>query len=142
MRVPAGLPTLAIFVIILASACDQPPDASTVWTPGDHDKQEQSQNQQAAQPASSGPQQGAQFVEVAWMRACAECHGPRGMGDGPNGPMVKAPDLTDPEWQAKVKDDEIEERIRKGKGQMPAFDIPEPALKAFVARIRALRRPR
>ena len=139
MRVSAVAPTFVIFAMIFASGCDQPPDASTVWTPADHDKQEQSRGQQAAQPLSSAAR-GAQLVEAAWMQSCARCHGPRGVGDGPEGPMVKAPDLTDAEWQAKVKDDEIEERIRKGKGQMPAFDkMPEPVIQGLVARIRALR---
>ena len=138
MRVSAVAPTFVIFAMIFASGCDQPPDASTVWTPADHDKQEQSRGQQAAQPLSSAAR-GAQLVEAAWMQSCARCHGPRGVGDGPEGPMVKAPDLTDAEWQAKVKDDEMAEIIRKGKALMPPSNLPEPLIQGLVARIRALR---
>jgi mono/diheme cytochrome c family protein len=138
----------AVFAIAAAAslgsaACDQPPDASTIWGPQDHDKQEQANMQQqglqqAPHPIPSGAK-GAQLVEIVWMQSCAVCHGPRGQGDGPNGAMVKAPDLTSAEWQAKVKDDEMEQAIRNGKGQMPKFDMPDSTLKGLVARIRALR---
>jgi cytochrome c oxidase cbb3-type subunit 3 len=51
--------------------------------------------------------------------------------------MVKATDLTNPEWQQKTSDADIAGAIKNGKGKMPKFDLPEPVLQALVARIRA-----
>ncbi len=73
------------------------------------------------------------------MQTCNTCHGPMGHGDGPQGSLVKAPDLTRPDWQAKVTDEEIAARIRSGKGLMPPNDLPDSTIKGLVARIRALR---
>ncbi len=141
MRLTPSIP-LVFCSISLLLGCDQAPDASREWTPADHDKQEQTGAQQGLQQgARGGAQQAAQLIEMAWMQNCAECHGPRGQGDGPKGPTLKAPDLTSAEWQAKVKDEEIEEQILKGKGQMPAFPLPQSTVKGLVARIRALRAP-
>src|SRR5512143_1366151 len=99
-RLPTVTVIGAVFAIFLG--CDQAPAASMEWTAADHDKQEQASNQQqglqqAPHPLPSGAQ-GAQLVEITWMQNCAVCHGARGVGDGPNGPMVKAPDLTSAEW--------------------------------------------
>jgi len=81
-----------------------------------------------------------QLIEAAWAQACAQCHGPLGHGDGPNGSLVHAPDLTREDWQAKVTDEEIATRIRQGKGLMPANnDLPDSTVRGLVARIRALR---
>jgi cytochrome c oxidase cbb3-type subunit 3 len=55
--------------------------------------------------------------------------------------MVKAPDLTRADWQAKVTDDEMAELIRKGKNKMPGFEaaLPAPVIEGLVQRIRAAR---
>ena len=55
--------------------------------------------------------------------------------------MVRAPDLTRPDWQGKVTDAEILQSIRKGKNKMPAFDgaLPPQVLEGLVQRIRAVR---
>jgi len=55
-----------------------------------------------------------QLIEAAWAQTCATCHGPLGHGDGPQGSLVHAPDLTREDWQAKVTDEEIATRIRQG----------------------------
>ena len=73
------------------------------------------------------------------MQTCSTCHGPLGHGDGPQGALVKAPDLTRSDWQAKVSDEEIAARIKGGKGLMPPNDLPDSTIKGLVARIRALR---
>ena len=73
------------------------------------------------------------LVEITWRRQCAACHGPIGHGDGPQGPMVKAADLTRDEWQAKVTDEEIAATIRSGKGRMPQVRPPGPVVKGLVA---------
>lgn len=79
------------------------------------------------------------LIELTWRQRCAVCHGMEGRGDGPNGPMVKAPDLTRPEWQAKASDAEIAATIQNGKNLMPRFDLPEKVVAGLVTRIRASR---
>lgn len=79
------------------------------------------------------------LIELAWMRNCARCHGSRGRGDGPEGPMVKSPDLTRADWQAKVTDAEMSDTIRKGRNKMPAFDLPPTVVEGLVRRIRGNR---
>ncbi len=51
--------------------------------------------------------------------------------------MVHATNLTLPEWQAKVTDQEIADVIRNGKNRMPRFDFPPEVLAGLVTRIRA-----
>jgi mono/diheme cytochrome c family protein len=98
----------------------------------------------SARPASQRPSAAEVdpgLVELAWQRNCSKCHGARGRGDGPEGPMVKASDLTRSDWQAKVSDQEIADMIRKGKNKMPAFDLPPQVLEGLVRRIRSQRAP-
>jgi cytochrome c oxidase cbb3-type subunit 3 len=89
----------------------------------------------AAGAASNLPQ----LVEITWEQACAPCHGPSGHGDGPNGPMVNAPDITRDDVVGKMSDDDIANQIKNGKNRMPKFDLPEPVVRGLVARIRANR---
>ena len=79
------------------------------------------------------------LIELAWKRNCLTCHGQIGHGDGPQGPMVRAPDLTRAEWQQNISDEEIAANIRKGKNKMPAFDLPDQVIQGLVQRIRASR---
>jgi mono/diheme cytochrome c family protein len=123
---------------IFALACDRAPDAQREWSPRDHD-QEQQAGQQAPPTGSEKPNIRLALIESAWAQTCATCHGATGRGDGPQGTLVKAPDLTRPEWQAKVTDEEIAARIRSGKGLMPPNDLPDSTIKGLVARIRALK---
>ena len=67
-----------------------------------------------------------------------DCHGTVGRGDGPQGPMVRASDLTRPAWQASVTDAQIAQTIRTGRGSMPAFDLPESTVNGLVRLIRLL----
>lgn len=53
--------------------------------------------------------------------------------------MMRSPDLTRPDWQARVTDDQIAEVIRKGRNKMPAFDLPAPVISGLVSRIRSSR---
>ncbi len=119
-------------------ACDRPPSATLAeWTPRDHEQKEQTAKQQGK--GKSGQGTGDALVEATWRNQCMTCHGPIGKGDGPTGPMVKAADLTDPAWQAKVTDEQLAQSIRKGKGKMPQFDLSEPVVKGLIARIRTAR---
>jgi mono/diheme cytochrome c family protein len=72
---------------------------------------------------------------------CAICHGKGGVGT----PAWKAkgqPDLSSSEWQKKTSDEQIESRIRDGKGKMPGFGkkLSEEEIKALVRQVRTFRR--
>jgi cytochrome c oxidase cbb3-type subunit 3 len=54
--------------------------------------------------------------------------------------MFHAADLTRPDWQASVTDEQLATVIRGGKGKMPMFpDLPPRIVTGLVARIRALK---
>ena len=78
---------------------------------------------------------------MAWGRSCVACHGESGRGDGPQGAMVRAPDLTRADWQGRVTDADILQTIRSGRNNMPKFDLPPAVLDGLVKRIRAHRAP-
>lgn len=132
---------VAIAISVALVACDRAPDATGEWSPRDHDQPQQMQ-QQAPPRGSAKADMAQELAETAWGQICSACHGPSGHGDGPNGSLVKAPDLTRADWQAKVTDEEIADRIRKGKGLMPPNDLPDSTIRALVARIRAMRGPK
>ncbi len=142
---------LALFAL---AACDRPPAADGLreWTSADHDRSDEKEKLQAGAQATGargpkGPPQGAgqagggvdALVDATWKAQCLRCHGPIGHGDGPEGPMVKAPDLTRGDWQDTIQDAEIAAVISNGKNKMPKFELPAPVVQGLVARIRASR---
>ena len=139
-------PSLVLGAALLGAACDSPPPDLREWKASDHDRADQPAGQSARGPRlSPAPSSSAAanptltLVEVTWRNQCAACHGLMGRGDGPQGPMVHAPNLTLPEWQAKMTDQQIADVIRNGKDRMPKFDFPPDVLAGLVARIRASR---
>ena len=55
--------------------------------------------------------------QQAYNRACRQCHGPKGLGDGPLAPKNPSPaDLTDAEWIYGSSDGEIFAIIANGVG--------------------------
>lgn len=140
-----------VLLFSLGLACDDPAHDLSEWTPADHTHQTEKaqkatqaqQRRQGAlgkQPTYTQPSKrgGSLLVDVTWVKQCANCHGKRGRGDGPQSPMVKAKDLTDPAWQATVTDAQLVEVIKKGKGKMPAFNLPESMVTELVAKIREM----
>ncbi|MGH7280708.1 MAG: c-type cytochrome [Polyangiaceae bacterium] len=135
-------------VAVLALGCDRAPtpDDLREWTPADHDRAEenarvqQGQTPTASAKGSSSPENDlAELVELTWRQNCAQCHGASGHGDGPNGALVHAPDLTSEALQAKVSDEEMTNAIKNGKNLMPKFDFSDRVVGGLVARIRASR---
>jgi cytochrome c oxidase cbb3-type subunit 3 len=129
--------------ILFAAGCDGTASDLREWKPADHDRVEQPGSQAARPPRlSPAPSSSAAanptltLVEVTWRNQCASCHGMMGRGDGPQGPMFHATNLTLPEWQAKVTDQDIADVIRNGKNRMPKFDFPPEVIAGLVARIR------
>lgn len=110
------------------------------WRADDHDEEPgggTAAGQVAAvNPATAGSAGADALAETTWRSTCAICHGMLGRGDGPNGPMVKAPDLT--QVQATRTDEQLGASIRAGKGKMPAFpQLPPAVVAGLVRRIRA-----
>jgi cytochrome c oxidase cbb3-type subunit 3 len=134
-----------VCVAFVLAGCDRPPPDSKAreWTAQDHDQaDERAKLQSGASSKGRGPKGGdagaddANLVELTWQKQCALCHGAEGRGDGPQGPMLKAPDLTRAEFQARASDQQIAGIILGGKGLMPKFDLPPEIVRGLIARIR------
>lgn len=142
MKRPVHRAWLLSFGLMLTSACDQQAPDLREWRASDHDHTQNPGSDQV----EGGPDAGSELAEhglnevvlVAWEQNCVRCHGRFGRGDGPQGPMVRATDLTNPRWQATATDDGIVKVIREGRGLMPAFPLPETTLRSFVQLIRLL----
>jgi cytochrome c oxidase cbb3-type subunit 3 len=127
-------------------SCNRPPDDLREWRPTDHrHTTEATQESAEGAPQVSGSAEptvpGLDEVTIAtWRRGCVSCHGQLGRGDGPQGPMVKARDLSDPAWQASVADAQIAETITKGRGRMPPFTLPPGTVANLVRLVRLFNR--
>jgi mono/diheme cytochrome c family protein len=129
------------------TACDRPPSDDEIheWTPADHDRSEENARVASGAQATATPHgeggrdDNRQIVELTWRSQCASCHGAVGHGDGPQGGMVKAADLTNSDWQRSVTDQQLAESITTGKGRMPRFDLSPVVVAGLVQRIRASR---
>jgi mono/diheme cytochrome c family protein len=123
-----------------ALGCDPDPGPIREWTPADHDSPENAAPDQVAalDPAADDGKADAQLVTQAWRKNCQLCHGATGKGDGPQGPMLQAPDLTRKEWLDQATDEQIEKSIRAGKNKMPPFGhLPDSVIDGLVKRVRA-----
>jgi cytochrome c oxidase cbb3-type subunit 3 len=143
---PAFFFVVTLSSALFAAACDKAPTDLREWKPDDHDRsdeQPKGRTQQARAPAQPQASAAASanpmltLVEATWKTQCTPCHGLLGHGDGPQGPMVHAPDLTLPDWQNKTTDQQIAQTISTGKNRMPKFDFPPEVVSGLVARIRA-----
>jgi hypothetical protein len=125
-----------------AGACSRAPDDLREWRPSDHRHTTETtseSSEQAPQVSGSAEQHlpGLDEVTIAsYRRGCATCHGQLGRGDGPQGPMVKARDLSDPAWQASVSDAQIADTILRGRGRMPPFPLPPATIDGLVHLVR------
>lgn len=117
------------------AACDESGDLRE-WSPQDHDQSEQPG---AMQTSGVTDDEDATLVSVTWRQNCARCHGMSGRGDGPEGPMVRSPDLTTADFQNRATDEEIANVIRKGRNKMPAFEtLPPRVIEMLVQHVRRL----
>lgn len=138
-----AMPTKALLIlgISLLTGCTGQDGEVREWTAADHDQPKESQAQSPkAQTRPSDADEKASLIELAWQKNCLQCHGPTGRGDGPQGPMVRAPDLTRDEWQQRVSDQEMADVILKGRNKMPKFDLSDSIVQGLVQRIRSARK--
>lgn len=138
MRLPS---TLGVLAAVLVFACNDAPTDLRPWRATDHDHTENpnADQVQVTDAGASEPGHGLDDVTIAaWKQNCTSCHGPIGRGDGPQGPMVHAADLSRAEWQASVTDEQIAATIRQGKGRMPGFALPDATVQRLVALVRML----
>ena len=136
-----ALRLLALLPLVVA--CNSAPPDLRPWRPSDHDHTSEPGNNQVV----GGPDAGVdpelakhglnEVAIVAWEQNCVRCHGRFGRGDGPQGGMVRASDLTSPRLQS-APDEQLLATIKNGRGLMPAFPLPEETLKMLVQLIRLL----
>jgi cytochrome c oxidase cbb3-type subunit 3 len=111
----AALSIVAVSVAaLLSSGCDEGRDVR-VWQPGDHDGEAKNAGQ--VDGVAAPGEEDATLVSMTWKQNCLRCHGASGRGDGPEGRMLRVPDLS----ATKGTDQELANTIRKGRNQMPAF---------------------
>lgn len=140
-RATCCLLTTCAFAALVA--CNERPSDVREWRPTDHDHTENPGNDQVQVDPKAAASQTIPGLEdvtiVAWSQNCTQCHGQLGRGDGPRGPMLKATNLSDPEWQAKVTDEQIAATIKLGRGAMPAFSqLPDVTIANLVKLVRMM----
>lgn len=131
-------------LLLAAFGCSKAPKDLREWSPKDHTNTggnnavAPAAQETAAPAATETPPRGLDPVTLGtWGAQCASCHGKIGKGDGPMGRMVKASDLSNPEWQASVTDEQIRAVLVNGKNGMPAFNnLPAETLDDLVWLVR------
>ncbi len=91
------------------------------------------------------PAQGAEItdqVKATWKKECAKCHNENGDGHTKMGRILKIIDYTDPQVQAKLKEDEMHKAIKdgvvkNGKKKMKAYgdQLSDDEIKGLIAYI-------
>jgi mono/diheme cytochrome c family protein len=131
-------------VLALSLACGCSREASDLreWKASDHDHTSNPGAAQVEVKQDAGSPLAVYGIDevtvVAWEQSCATCHGAQGAGDGPQGPITKARDLTDAAWHASVSDESIAQTIRNGRGMMPPSRLPEATVQSLVRLVRLL----
>lgn len=109
------------------------------WRVSDHDHTDNPGSGQVSADAGAPAAPGLEDVTiVAWQQNCTRCHGQLGRGDGPQGPMLKATNLSDPAWQTAATDEQIAGVIKNGKGAMPGFSLPDGTITNLVKLVRMM----
>jgi len=140
-RITRPVAAFTLLASALAFACNNTPADLRQWKASDHDHtvNPNADQVQVTDAGSEAQNHGLDDVTiVAWQQNCTSCHGALGRGDGPQGQLVHAADLSRPDWQASVTDEAIATTIRVGRGRMPSFNLPEATVTRLVALIRML----
>lgn len=140
-RTSKALPWFVLVSVFAAlGGCQSAASDLREWRPSDHDHTDDpTPSQVQGGDAGASPIPGInQVVLVAWKERCMRCHGQFGRGDGPQGPMVHARNLADPKWQESITDEQLATSIRKGKGLMPAQDLPDETVVGLIRLVRLI----
>ena len=128
--------SLLVVVVATLGACDTGGDVRP-WQADDHDRPS-GNSRQVSGTVAPGEEE-ASLIAVAWRQNCARCHGMAGRGDGPEGRMLRTPDLTRADFHDRSSDAEIANVIKKGRNKMPAFEsLPDKVIEGLVRHIRRL----
>lgn len=140
-RISFPFVSLAVSLAVLLVGCNAAPADLRPWKASDHDHTANPNEDQVqvTDAGSAAQNHGIDDVTiVAWQQNCTSCHGALGRGDGPQGQLVHAADLSRPDWQASVTDEAIATTIREGRGRMPSFNLPEVTITRLVGLVRML----
>jgi len=140
-RTTSALAALSLSLAAFTFACNGSPSDLRPWKASDHDHtaNPNADQVQVTDAGSAAATEGLDDVTiVAWQQNCTTCHGPLGRGDGPQGQLLHAADLSRPDWQASITDEAIADTIRQGRGRMPGFNLPDATVARLVALIRML----
>jgi cytochrome c oxidase cbb3-type subunit 3 len=141
VRITSHVAALSLSLAVFTVACNNTPADLRQWKASDHDHtaNPNSGQVQVTDAGTEAAKVGLDDVTiVAWQQNCTSCHGSLGRGDGPQGQLVHAADLSRPDWQASVTDEAIAATIREGRGRMPSFNLPDGTITHLVALIRML----
>ncbi len=132
----AGLSLAAALLV----GCNDDAGPVREWTAADHTHNERPTGQVVGTAAPG--EENATLVAVTWRQNCAVCHGRAGRGDGPQGRMLKVPNLARPDFQSGYSDEQIANVIKQGRNKMPAFGhLPPDVVRGLVGHIRSFAGP-
>ena len=140
-RITSYAAALSLSLSAFTFACNDTPADLRPWRASDHDHTANPNADQVQVTDAGSPESNAGLDDVtivAWQQNCTSCHGSLGRGDGPQGQLLHAADLSRPEWQASVTDQAIADTIRQGRGRMPGFNLPDATITRLVALVRML----
>ncbi len=150
-RIGRSAPLVLALAVASLAGCKEKREDVRDWRASDHDRADEQQpgnpDAQAAQTPQAAPQGMPSLREfgisdvtlAAWKQNCTTCHGIIGRGDGPQGAMMRPPDLTNPELHKRMTDEEIRLAIKQGRGRMPAFaQLPDDTVTGLIQFVRLL----
>jgi cytochrome c oxidase cbb3-type subunit 3 len=140
-RITSFTAALSLSLAAFTFGCNSAPADLRTWKATDHDHtvNPNADQVQVTDAGSEAANQGLDDVTiVAWQQNCTSCHGALGRGDGPQGQLLHAADLSRPDWQEAVTDEAIAATIRLGRGRMPSFNLPDATVVRLVSLIRML----
>lgn len=146
-RSPHRLAFFLVATLLLASCSEKDVSGLPEWSPADHTNQgspnpgQIDTTQKRAGMEKLEAKGVTDVVLAAWRTNCVRCHGNAGQGDGPEGRMLRPPDMSDPVWQRTRIESEMKHAIQNGRGRMPAFAaLPEKTVDGLVQLVRMLSR--
>ena len=123
-------------LLCTAPGCDATPPDTRAWKPSDHNNNKGTPSPGQTSGVLKPGQEDTALVEVTWRQNCVRCHGTRGLGDRPEGRMLRVPNLARAELDD-VPDAALRHVIANGRNKMPAFKtLPPKVIAGLVKYIR------